>query len=159
MKTKTMSHYLIIMFMVMLLLFRFIVLFTTVLGIDFPVVASNEKIEIVMLLVTLVCIILFTKTKLSGGIIYLVSSLIYYGPEFLKLLPTALNGTVSIDMAINVLFLLVELVIPIFAIFILLYDKKQEINPVDKKTDFFYKGDQYDRKYDDRADKNNYRTM
>lgn len=159
MKTKTMSHYLIIMFMVMLLLFRFIVLFTTVLGIDFPVVASNEKIEIVMLLVTLVCIILFTKTKLSGGIIYLLASLIYYGPEFLKLLPTALNGTVSMDMAINVLFLLVELVIPIFAIFILLYDKKQEINPVDKKTDFFYKGDQYDRKYDERADKNNYRTM
>ena len=42
---------------------------------------------------------------------------------------------------------------------ILLYDKKQEIAPTDKKTDFFYKGDQYDRKYDERADKNNYRTM
>lgn len=158
MKTKTMSHYLIIMFMVMLLLFRFIVLFTTVLGIDFPVVASNEKIEIVMLLVTLVCIILFTKTKLSGGIIYLVSSLIYYGPEFIKLMTASKTGT-SIDMAIQLVALMIELVIPIFAIFILLYDKKQEINPVDKKTDFFYKGDQYDRKYDDRADKNNYRTM
>lgn len=158
MKTKTMSHYLIIMFMIMLLLFRFIVLFTTVLGIDFPVVASNEKIEIVMLLVALVCIILFTKTKLSGGIIYLVSSLIYYGPEFIKLMTASKTGT-SIDMAIQLVALMIELVIPIFAIFILLYDKKQEINPVDKKTDFFYKGDQYDRKYDDRADKNNYRTM
>lgn len=158
MKTKTMSHYLIIMFMIMLLLFRFIVLFTTVLGIDFPVVASNEKIEIVMLLVTLVCIILFTKTKLSGGIIYLVSSLIYYGPEFIKLMTASKTGT-SIDMAIQLVALMIELVIPIFAIFILLYDKKQEINPVDKKTDFFYKGEQYDRKYDERADKNNYRTM
>ncbi len=159
MSTKTMSHYLIIMFMVMLLIFRFIVLFTTVLGIDFPVVASNESIEIVMLLVTLVCIILFTKTKLSGGIIYLVSSFIYYGPEFIKILPTALKGAVSMDMAIQILVLMVELVIPIFALFILIYDKKQEINPIDKKTDFFYKGNQYDRKYDDRADKNNYRTM
>ena len=54
---------------------------------------------------------------------------------------------------------MIELVIPIFALFILIYDKKQEINPVDKKTDFFYKGEQYDRKYDERADKNNYRTM
>lgn len=159
MKTKTMSHYLIIMFMVMLLLFRFIVLFTTVIGIDFPVVSSNEKIEIGMILITLVCIILFTKTKLFGGIIYLLASLIYYGPELVNILPTALNGSVSMDMTINVLFLLVELVIPIFALFILIYDRKQEINPVDKKTDFFYKGDQYDRKYDDRADKNNYRTM
>lgn len=158
MKTKTMSHYLIIMFMVMLLLFRFIVLFTTVLGIDFPIVSSNEKIEIVMLLVTLVCIILFTKTKLSGGIIYLATSLIYYGPEFIKLMTASKTGT-SMNMAIQLVALMIELVIPIFAIFILLYDKKQEINPVDKKTDFFYKGDQYDRKYDERADKNNYRTM
>lgn len=158
MKTKTMSHYLIIMFMVMLLLFRFVVLFTTVLGIDFPVVSNNESLEIGMLLVTLVCIILFTKTKLSGGIIYLVSSLIYYGPEFIKLMTASKTGT-TMDMAIQLVVLMIEIVIPIFALFILLYDKKQEINPVDKKTDFFYKGDQYDRKYDDRADKNNYRTM
>ena len=63
------------------------------------------------------------------------------------------------DMAIQIIVLLIELVIPIFALFILIYDKKQEIDPVDQKTDFFYKGNQYDRKYDDRADKNNYRTM
>ncbi len=159
MSTKTMSHYLIIMFMVMLLIFRFIVLFTTVLGIEFPIISVNEGIEILMIFITLISIILFTKTKLSGGIIYLLASFVYYGPEFIKILPTALKGAVSMDMAIQILVLMVELVIPIFALFVLLYDKKQEINPVDKKTDFFYKGDQYDRKYDDRADKNNYRTM
>ena len=141
MNTRTMSHYLIIMFMVMLLLFRFVVLFTTVLGISFPVVVSNEKIETGMLLITLISIILFTKTKLSGAIIYLVSSFAYYGPEFIKLLPVAMNGVTSTNMAVQI------------------YDKKQELHPVDKKTDFFYKGDQYDRKYDERADKNNYRTL
>lgn len=159
MSTRTMSHYLIIMFMVMLLIFRFVVLFTTVLGIDFPIAVANENLEIAMILISLVCIILFTKTKLVGGIIYLASSFVYYGPEFIKLLPTVMNGAISMDMAIQIIVLLIELVIPIFALFILIYDKKQEINPVDKKTDFFYKGDQYDRKYDDRADKNNYRTM
>ena len=159
MNTRTMSHYLIIMFMVMLLLFRFVVLFTTVLGINFPVVVSNEKIETGMLLITLISIILFTKTKLSGAIIYLVSSFAYYGPEFIKLLPVAMNGVTSTDMAVQILVLMIELVIPIFALFILIYDKKQELHPVDKKTDFFYKGDQYDRKYDERADKNNYRTL
>ena len=30
---------------------------------------------------------------------------------------------------------------------------------VDKKTDWFYKNEQFDRKMDDRADKNNYRTL
>ena len=159
MKTKTMAHYLIIMFMVMLLLFRFVVLFTTVLGIDFPVKTANETIEIGVIFITLLCIILFTKTKLIGGILYLVTSFIYFGYEFAKLFPSIINETISMDAGIQAVVLMIELVIPIFAFFILLYDKKQEIAPTDKKTDFFYKGDQYDRKYDDRADKNNYRTM
>ena len=159
MKTKTMAHYLIIMFMVMLLIFRFIVLFTTVLGIEFPVKSVNEAMEIGVIFITLVCIILFTKTKLIGGILYLVTACIYYGIEFFKILPLIINGTVTQDLGIQAIVLMIELAIPIFALFILIYDKKQEINPVDKKTDFFYKGNQYDRKYDERADKNNYRTM
>ena len=159
MKTKTMAHYLIIMFMVMLLIFRFIVLFTTVLGIEFPVKSVNEAMEIGVIFITLVCIILFTKTKLIGGILYLITSFIYYGVEFTKLLPSIKQGVMSQDSAIHAIVLLIELAIPIFALFILIYDKKQEINPVDKKTDFFYKGEQYDRILDDRADKNNYRTM
>ena len=159
MKTKTMAHYLIIMFIVMLLIFRFIVLFTTVLGLDFPIKSVNESIEIGVIFITLLCIILFTKTKLIGGILYLITSFIYYGLEFTKLLPSIINGVMSQDSAIQAVVLIIELAIPIFALFILIYDKKQEINPVDKKTDFFYKGNQYDRKYDERADKNNYRTM
>ena len=158
MSTRTMSHYLIIMFMVMLLIFRFVVLFTTIIGIDFPIVVSNEGIEIAMIIVSLLCIILFTRTKLIGGIIYLLSSLFYYGPELIKTLPLAISGA-TMDLAIQTIALMIELVIPIFALFILIYDKKQELNPVDKKTDFFYKNEAYDRKYDDRADRNNYRTM
>lgn len=159
MNTRTMAHYLIIMFMVMLLIFRFVVLFTTVLGIEFKVVANDESMEIAMIFITLVCIILFTKTKLIGGIIYLLSSFFYYGPEFIKQFPSALNGAVSMDSAIQILILMAELTLPIFALFILIYDKKQELKPVDPKTDFFYKNEAYDRKYDERADRNNYRTM
>ena len=38
-------------------------------------------------------------------------------------------------------------------------DKNRKNNPKDKKTDWFYKNEEFDRKLDDRADKNNYRTM
>ena len=41
----------------------------------------------------------------------------------------------------------------------LLLDKNRKENPKDKKTDWFYKNEEFDRKLDDRADKNNYRTM
>lgn len=159
MNTKTMGYYLIIMLMLMLLIFRFVVLFTTILAIDFPVVAANEKLEIGMIFITLISIILFTKTKLIGAIVYLLSSFCYYGPEFIKFMPTALNGVISMEIATQLLIMIIELAVPIFAFFILLAAKKQELKPVDKKTDFFYQNEAYDRKYDERADKNNYRTM
>ena len=41
----------------------------------------------------------------------------------------------------------------------LLIDKGRKANPKDKKTDWFYTNEQFDRKMDDRADKNNYRTL
>ena len=31
------------------------------------------------------------------------------------------------------------------------------INPKDKKTDWFYKNEQFDRKFDERADRNEYK--
>ena len=111
MSSKTMAHYLIVMFMVMLMIFRFVVLFTTVIGIDFPVKSANENIEIGMIVLTLLCIILFTKTKLTGAILYLISSFIYYGPEFINLVPIAMNGVTSTDMAVQILVLMIELVI------------------------------------------------
>jgi len=41
----------------------------------------------------------------------------------------------------------------------LLLDKGRKANPKDKKTDWFYNNEQFDRKLDERSDKNNYRTL
>ena len=38
-----------------------------------------------------------------------------------------------------------------------LLDKNRKAHPVDKKTVWFYKNEQYDRKFDERADRNQYR--
>ena len=51
------------------------------------------------------------------------------------------------------------IVIPLFVFFEMLIEKNRMAHPVDKKTDWFYKNEEYDRKLDDRADKNNYRTL
>ena len=47
----------------------------------------------------------------------------------------------------------------LFAFLNILVDKNRAAHPTDKKTDWFYKGEKYDRKMDERADKNNYRTL
>jgi hypothetical protein len=54
---------------------------------------------------------------------------------------------------------LIGMIIPIAVLLDLLLDKNRKNNPKDKKTDWFYQNEEYDRKMDDRADKNNYRTL
>lgn len=156
---RTMSNYLIIMLSVMLFIFRLIVVFTTTMGIEFMVQAININYEIALLLIMLVSIILMSKNKLSGAIIFVVSSLAYYGPTLLTQITFAMSNTISIEVAMELVISLICIVIPIFAFFIIAFAKEQEKRPVDKKTDFFYKNEAYDRKYDERADRNNYRTM
>ena len=68
-------------------------------------------------------------------------------------------GNGMVDDYINVLFSLVGVALPLFTFFDLLLDKNRKNNPKDKKTDWFYNNKDFDRKLDDRADKNNYRTL
>ena len=156
---RTMSNYLIIMFSVLLFIFRLVVVFTTVWGIEFVVQSFNVNFEIAFLFVMLISIILLSKNKLSGAILFLVSSLAYYGPTLLNQFQNFSAMQNSVEGGLQMIITLVGILIPIFAFFIIVAAKKQEAKPVDKKTDFFYKNEAYDRKYDERADRNNYRTL
>ena len=106
-----------------------------------------------------ICIILISKNKLSGAIILTIASVAYYGPSLFKQITYLSSNTISMESAMQIIISVVCLLIPIFAFFIIAFAKEQEKRPVDKKTDFFYKNEVYDRKYDERADKNNYRIM
>lgn len=156
---RTMANYLIIMFSVMLFIFRLIVVFTATMGIEFMVQPINVNYEIALLFVMIISIILMSKNKLSGAVILVIASLAYYGPSLLSQITYLSSNTVSIELAMQTIISVICVLIPIFAFFIIAFAKEQEKRPVDKKTDFFYKTDRYDRQYDERADKNNYRTM
>jgi len=156
---RSMANYLIIMLTIMLFIFRMIVVFTTILGIDFMVQAINVNYEMGLLLIMIVSIILMSKNKLSGSIILLIASLAYYGPSLLEQITHITSNAVSLETKLQAIISLICITIPTFAFFIIAFAKEQEKRPVDKKTDFFYKTDAYDRKYDERADKNNYRTL
>jgi len=156
---RTMSHYLIIMLTVLLFIFRLIVAFTTALEIEFAVTALNVNLEIGLLFVTIISIILMSRNKLSGAVILTVSSIAYYGADILEKFKIISQNNVSVDTAMQLVISVICVIIPVFAFFIIAFAKEQEKRPVDKKTDFFYKNEAYDRKYDERADRNNYRTM
>ena len=155
---RTMANYLIIMLTVVLFIFRLIVVITATMGIEFMIQPINVNYELALLFIMIICIILMSKNKLSGAVILSIASIAYYGPTLLGQI-TGLSTGVNINSALEAVVSLACVIIPIFAFFIIAFAKEQEKRPVDKKTDFFYKTDRYDRQYDDRADKNNYRTM
>ncbi len=154
---RSFEYYLILFFSGILFLFRLVVVITTVLGVKFSVVSLNVPFELVLLLLMLISIVLMVKIKLTGSIIFLVSSLCYYVPDLINSLENLSEVTSTIEGNIQLIATVIGILIPLFAFFIMLMAKKQQVRPVDKKTDFFYKGNQYDREYDERADKNNYR--
>lgn len=156
---RTMSHYLIIMLSVILFVFRLIVVFTTTMGIEFGIQSYNVNFEIILLFIMIPCIILMSKSKLIGAIVNLLASIAYFGPYVLNQIMNISANNITQETALEIIVSLICIIIPIFAFFIVAMAKKQELKPVDKKTDFFYKNENYDRKYDDRADKNNYRTL
>lgn len=77
---KNLSSWLLAMFMFMFWVFRIIVAFQAQYGKDFGgFIAFNFNVEIILLFVTILCMILFLRRKLLGGIIYLLGYGYYFG--------------------------------------------------------------------------------
>lgn len=156
---KNFSTWMLVMFMVMFWVFRVIVAvmpeFGTTLG---GITPLNQNLEIILSFVVLVCIVLIVRRKLIGALIYLLAYGMYFGVDVINNIQTVLNGA-SMETALNVFISIIGIILPIAVLADLLLDKGRKANPKDKKTDWFYNNEQFDRKLDERSDKNNYRTL
>ena len=151
---KKFSTWLIVMFMIMFWGFRVVIAFTDSLNIDLGISPLDSNAEVVLLFISLISIVLIAKRKMIGAIVYLLTYGAYFGIDIYN---NVIAGT-SIAYG-NAFFSLIGIILPIVAIFDLLFDKAAKAYPKDDKTDWFYKNKDYDREMDERADKNNYRTL
>ena len=160
---KNFSTIILVMFVAMFWVFRMIVAFMYEIGQDFGgIIPYNQQMEIILLFVVLLCMILIVKRKMIGALIYLVAYGIYFGTGLVSSFGAMANpgeGLIDVTIYLNGFISLVGIVLPIAVLLDLLLDKNRKAHPKDKKTDWFYKNEAYDRKLDERADKNNYRTM
>lgn len=158
---KNMSSWLIAIFIMIYWAFRVAVAVTGSMGVDFVVSPIDNNIEVALLFVVLLCIPFIFKRKIIGAIVYLVSYGWYFGrgliANIMQMIDT--EATLSMQTYTDMFFALIGVALPILALFDILLDKNRTNNPKDKKTDWFYKNEEYDRKLDERADKNNYRTL
>ena len=158
---KKFSTYLLVMFMILFWILRIVITIAGQIGKSFMEVEPlNETFEIVILFATLVCLILVAKRKIIGSLLYLTLHAIYFGGDVTnKMAQLANNGSLTLGESTQFLFSIIGIVLPLAVLIDLLLDKGRKENPKDKKTDWFYRNEKFDRELDDRADKNNYRTM
>lgn len=158
---KNLMSYLLVMFMILFWGFRIVVAINASLDTGFSIIPLDFNMEIALLFVALFCIILVIKRQIIGGLLYVFSYGLYFGIDLYNIImPVIQNGTtIALSQITSLLFSTIGMFLPLVVLLELLFDKNSKNHPTDKKTDWFYKNEQYDRKLDERADKNNYRTL
>lgn len=158
---KKFSTYMIVMLMVLFWIIRILVTLFSELGKDFlGIVPINKVFEIVLLFAFFPCVLLVIKRNFIGPILYAVLHAIYFGGDITNKLNILSNGgTLSLAQNTEMIFSIMGIILPLAALIDLLLDRNRKLNPKDKRTDWFYKNEQFDRQLDDRADKNNYKTL
>lgn len=156
---KNFSSWLVTMFAFMFWGLRVVGTVMYSLGNDFLFEPSDLTMEVALLFITFACICFFVKRRLWASIIYLAAHFLYYIPSFVTHFIQITEGTLEIEKYMGVLFEFVGIILPLAALFDVLLDRNRKAHPTDKKTDWFYTNKEFDRQMDDRADKNNYRTL
>ena len=151
---KKMSSYLLVMFMGLFWLIRVVAACASTFEMDIGIPIIDFNFEIILIFVTFICMLLVIRRNIIGAIIYLAIHAYYFGINLYQML----TGTMSMQY-MNALISFIGIILPIAVLFELLFDKNSKKHPKDNKTDWYYNNENYDRKYDDRADKNNYRTL
>ncbi len=153
---KNVTTYLFVMLMAMFWVFRIIVAFCYNLGIDFITAPIDLNFEIVLLFLTLIAMVLVIKRSMLGGLIYLAGNGLYFGYYIFDIF-TTMSGQANSQNYIDLIFAVIGIILPLLIVFDTLLDKNRRAHPTDNKTDWFYKNKDYERKLDERADKNQYR--
>ena len=152
----SMFSMLISLFAVIFWILRVAVAFTASMGMEFMLKPLNLPIEIILTFITFVCIIFIFKRSLLGALVYLISNLGYYGVYLYNIIVKT-EEIVIVDY-LNIIVSIVGILLPlIIFIDVGMSQSSKKTTSKTKKTDWFFQNKQFDRKYDDRADRNQYK--
>lgn len=149
--------YLITMLGIIFWVFRVIVAAMHTLSLDFAIQPLDENFEIIVLFVTLFSMILIFKRNIIGALIYFLANGFYFGTDFYNRIIEIMNGQAGVMDYTSLFISFVGVLIPFLTVMDILLNKERKGLTKDKKTDWFYTNKEYERKFDDRADRNQYK--
>ena len=155
----TMFSYMITVWNVIFWILRVVVTVCYTSGVSFIIEPLNSTLEIALIFATIPCMIFVIKRNVIGAACYLAIYVSYFGTAIYNSVNniSAENGLTvsnSFDLFISIL----GIIIPVLTFLDVWLNKhRKSIVGGKKSTDWYYKNDAYDRKYDERADKNQYK--
>ena len=149
--------YLITFFAIAFWFFRALATLFFQLDMDFFAVPLDANIEIAILFATLPCILLVIKRNIIGAAIYLAIYGCYFGTALYEAFISMQTTGINVVNSSNLFSLVLGVLLPLLTFCDILLNKNRSGSGTSKKTDWYYKNSDYDRKLDERADKNQYR--
>lgn len=149
--------YLITMLAGIFWLIRIIISIAYTMEADIGIEPLNFNIEIALLFFTLVCIVFIVKRNIIGALMYFISYGLYFGTDLYNGIINIMEGQTELVDYATLFLSFIGVVIPFLTVMDIFFNKERKGSTRDKKTDWFYTNKEYDRKLDERADKNQYK--
>lgn len=132
---------------------------TVMFQLDNPLFAqpSNLNYEIIVLFLTLPCIVGVCKRNIVFAAGYLALYATYFGNTLYLVVQNATDVGITLINSADMLCTVMGIIIPLLIFFDILLNKNRTIGTGAKKEDWFYANEEYDRKFDERADRNQYK--
>ena len=132
---------------------------TVMFQLDNPLFAqpSNLNYEIIVLFLTLPCIVGVCKRNIVFAAGYLALYATYFGNTLYLVVQNATDVGITLINSADMVCTVMGIIIPLLIFFDILLNKNRTLGTGAKKEDWFYANEQYDRKFDERADRNQYK--
>ncbi len=137
--------------------FRAIATLLFQLDVSFFAQPINTNTEIAVLFITLPCMVLIIKRNIVGAAIYFAVYATYFGTALYNTIMTVGFGGLDIASSANLLFTVIGVILPALTFLDVLLNKNRTLGNGKKREDWFYANKDYDRQFDERADRNQYK--
>ena len=145
--------YMVNMFAIMFWLFRVYVALMVSSGSEIQFTTPGLELEITVIFITLISIFMIFKRNLIFASIYLGTYFAFFTYGI-----ALMNGNISTSkQLLNVMVMVVGIIIALLNFLDVMFNKNRKGSTKDNKTDWFYATDKYEREFDERADRNQYK--
>jgi hypothetical protein len=141
------------MFAIMFWLFRVYVALMISGGSEIPFTTPGIEMEIAVIFITLISIFMIFRRNLIFASIYLGTYFAFFTYGI-----ALMNGNISTNtQLLNAMLMILGILIALLNFLDVMFNKNRKGSTKDNRTDWFYATDKYEREFDERADRNQYK--